>query len=402
MMMMVKSKSPHQVHSLLVRTSMLQDPRVDSLLYSVTNFLVTYQKRAHSTSTSPDLSSKNPLLTDFLMKSLEFPHHKAATISSRFPRESTQKPELVIRYFKSLGLSTAHMQSAVRREPRVLYADVDKILKPKVDFCQELGLRGPHLPILISKNPKLLTSSLDKKLKPSIGVIKRVLECYRGESTDDEINLLLFHILSRYGWDIGNEARLESNIAYLKSCGIVGSQLIMLLKTELRLFSMREPELKGLVSQAVEMGFQMGSRMLVYGVHALYSNSPETISRKFGLFEELGFRKEECSLMFVKAPVVFKASEDKLRRSVDFFINTLGFNRSLLVGSPFLLKLSLERRMVPRFRVMELVKSRGVLKRHPSFVTVVLMTEDEFVNQFVSKYAKDLKVAYEKWRLGSS
>ncbi|CAA0831879.1 Mitochondrial transcription termination factor family protein [Striga hermonthica] len=312
------------------------------------------------------------------MKSLEFPHHKAATISSRFPRESIQKPELVIRYFKSLALSTAHMQSAVRREPLVLYADVDTTLKPKVDFCQELGLRGPHLPILIAKNPKLLTSSLNKKLKPSIGVIKRVLECYRGKSTDDKINLLLFHILSRYGWDIGNQARLESTIAYLKSCGIVGSQLIMLLKTELRLFSMREPELKGLVSQAVEMGFQMGSRMLVYGVHALYSNSPETISRKFGLFEELGFRKEECSLMFVKAPMVAAG------------------------GVSFLLKFSLERRMVPRLRVMELVKSRGVLKRHPSFVTVLLMMEDEFVNQFISKYGKDLKVAYEKWRLGSS
>ncbi|GER42952.1 mitochondrial transcription termination factorfamily protein [Striga asiatica] len=386
---MIKFKSSHQVHSLLLR--------------SITNFLTTYQKRAHNTSTTQDLTSKNPLLTDFLMKSLKFPYQKADTLSSYFPPvDSTEKPELVVRYFESLGLSTAHMQSVIRRQPFVLFKDVDKILRPKVDFCQELGLRGPHLPILFSKNPTLLSSSLDKKLKPSIGVIKRVLECYRGKKTNDEITLLLFRILSRYSWDIGKEATLESNIAYLKSCGIIGSQLIMLMKIELRLFSMREPELKGLVSRAVEMGFKMGSRMLVYGVLALYSNSPETISRKFGLFEELGFRKEECSLMFVKSPMLLKASEKKLRRSVDFFINTLGFDRCLLVGSPFLLKFSLEKRMVPRLKVMEVVKSRGVLKRHPSFITVLLLKEDEFVEKFVSKYGKELKVAYEKWRLGSS
>ncbi|CAA0823568.1 Mitochondrial transcription termination factor family protein [Striga hermonthica] len=397
---MAKLKSAH--------IFLVKDPHLyplSSLLSTFTNFLKSSRNRGYSTtSTTRDSSSNNNLLTNYLTEFVEYSPHEAASISRRVsPRLSTQKPDSVVHYLKSLGLSTAHLQKTIKRQPMLLFLDVDKNLKPKIDFYQELGLHGPHLPVLISNNPGLLTSSLDRRLKPSIEAIKKVLELYLSLKKD-ETNLLVLRILTRCGL-VMNGSRLESNVAYLRSCGVVGSQLIMLLKNEPSIFCAPEDDLKGLVSRAVEMGFKTGSGMLIYGVRVLYSNNPKTLSRKFELFQELGFTRDECDLIFVKSPILFKKSEEKLKRKVEFFTRTVGVDRSMLVGSPTLLTFSVEKRVIPRLRVMEIVKSRGLLEKEPSVVTLLHMTEKKFLSVYVSRFSSDaqeLKEVYEKCFLGSS
>ncbi|CAA0823573.1 Mitochondrial transcription termination factor family protein [Striga hermonthica] len=390
---------------------LVKDPHLyplSSLLSTFTNFLKSSRNRGFcTTSTTRDSSSNNNLLTNYLMEFLNYTPREAASISSRVsPTLSTQKSNSVVHYLKSLGLSNAHLQRAIKRQPMLLFLDVDKNLKPKIDFYQELGLQGPLLPIIISKNPGLLTSSLHRRVKPSIEAIKNVLELHLSLNLKkDEINLLVFHILSSCGLIVMSGSSLESNIAYLRSCGVLGSQLIMLLKSEPMMFSMPGDDLKGLVSRAFEMGFKTGSRMLIYAVLVLYSYNPKTLSRKFELFRELGFTRDECDSIFLKSPILFKASEGKLRRGVEFYTRTVGFDRSILVRSPSLLTLSVEKRMIPRLRVMEMVKSRGLLEKEPSFVTVLKITEKKFLSVYVSRFSSDaqeLKEAYEKCCLGSS
>ncbi|CAA0823569.1 Mitochondrial transcription termination factor family protein [Striga hermonthica] len=382
---MAKVKSAH--------IFLVKDPHLyplGSLLSTITNFLKSSRNRGFSTtSTTPYSSSNNSLLTNYLTEFLNYTPHEAAAIYSRVsPRLSTQKPDSVVLYLKSLGLSTAHLQKAIKRQPMLLFLDVDKNLKPKIDFYQELGLHGPHLSVLISKNPGLLTGSLDRRLKPSIEAIKKVLELYLSLKKD-ETNLLVLRILSRCGFIVMNGSSLESNMAYLRSCGVLRSQLIMLLKNEPRMFSLPGDDLKGLVSRAFEMGFKTGSKMLIYGVLTLYSNNPKTLGRKFELFRELGFTRDECDSMFLKLPILFKTSGGKLRRGVEFFMRTVGFDRSILVRSPSLLTYSVEKRMMPRLRVTEMVKSRGLMEKEPSFVTVLQMTEKKFLSVYVWRFSSD-------------
>ncbi|CAA0823571.1 Mitochondrial transcription termination factor family protein [Striga hermonthica] len=236
---------------------------LSSLLSTITNFLKFSRNRGYTTtSTTRDSSSNNNLLTNYLTGFLNYSPHEAASISSRVSATlSTQKSDSVVHYLKSLESQA------------------------QIDFYQELGLHGPHLPIIISKNPGLLTGSLDRRVKPSIEAIKKVLELHLSLNLKkDEINLLVFHILSSCGLIVMSGSSLESNIAYLKSCGVLGSQLVMLLKNEPMMFSIPGDDLKGLVSRAVEMGFKTGSRMLIYAVLVLYSYNPKTLSRKFELF----------------------------------------------------------------------------------------------------------------------
>ncbi|KAL6502620.1 hypothetical protein OROHE_024273 [Orobanche hederae] len=347
---MLRSKLSQQFRSLLI-PSVQRDCHLDSfssLLLSINfnSFSTASQKGSHTS--TPNLNFKNPLLSDYLTNSIKFPKNEAIAVSNRVPSiDSIEKPEAVVQYLKSLGLSVTQLQSLIKHRAHILFADVEKTLKPKVTFYQELGVDGARLRNLISKNSAFLASSLEKRLKPSIGVIKKVLELHGSKKDNDDTNDLMFRILLSCVWDIANDSRLQSNIIYLQSCGIVGSQLIMILKTQLRLFSLCETELKHLVTRATEMGFVMGSRMLVYGIVALNSNSIETFNRKFNLLQGFGFTTDECRKMFVKAPFLFKKSEANLRGGIEFLIDTLMLDKLVLVGTPSLLLLSMEKRLVP-------------------------------------------------------
>ncbi|KAL3613432.1 hypothetical protein CASFOL_042695 [Castilleja foliolosa] len=272
---------------------------------------------------------------------------------------------------------------------------------------RQLGLCGPRLGILISRNPVLLCSSLDKSLRPWIEAIKEVLELNGSQNinSSDSVRDILFRILSRYYWVIGSNTRFRYNVAYLRNCGIVGSQLIMLLINERRLFQLGEVEIKGLVSRAIEMGFEMGSRMLVHGIMAIYGVSPETINKKITLLQTLGFTKDECKEMFVKAPVCLHLSEAKLKRAVAFYIDTVMLDKSVLVGTPILLGFSLEKRVIPRYKVLEMIKSKRLLKK-ASLFTAIFLTDKKFVENFILRFneddAKELQVAYEKFLLESN
>ncbi|KAL6562639.1 hypothetical protein OROGR_003646 [Orobanche gracilis] len=396
---MLRSNLSKQFHSLLI-PPVQQNRRLypcEPLLLSLSSFFTTLPTRTYTS--TRNLNSKDSLLADYLTNSIEFPRNEAVAVSNHLPStDTTQKPEAVVCYLKSIGLSITQLQSSIKRRPQLLCTDVEKTIKPKVAFYEELGVFGARLGILISRNPSLFASSLDKKLKPSIGVLKKVLELHGSKKSNDDINDIIFRILTRYGWVIPKDSRLESNIAYLQSCGVVGSQLIRLLKSELRLFSISPGELKNLVSRAVEMGWQIGSRMLVHGIMALYSNSGETINRKYEVLQSFGFTGEEWNEMLKKSPALLNYSEAKLRRGVVFFVDTVMLDKSVLVGVPIILGFSMEKRVIPRYKILEMIKSRCLLEKETSFVGVLFLTDKQFVEKYIMRFtddAKELQIAYE-------
>ncbi|XVF61731.1 hypothetical protein PTKIN_Ptkin08bG0154000 [Pterospermum kingtungense] len=194
--------------------------------------------------------------------------------------------------------------------PRILVADVEKKLKPKIKFFQDLGLVEPHLGKFFSRNSALLTCSL-RKLGPSIQFVKEVLG-YNNQH--------LFKVFNRCNGFIATDGllKLSRNIEYLQSCGIVGSQL----------------------------------------------------SRKI--------------------PSVFRVSGEKLKLGIEFYINVAKVDKNVLVSRLLLLMSSLEDLVIPRYRVLQVIKSKKLLKTDPSFLYVLNFTENEFL-KFMSRFPDDLE-----------
>ncbi|KAM7513673.1 hypothetical protein LguiA_003256 [Lonicera macranthoides] len=351
----------------------------------------------YSTLSSPSppipIPIHNPQILNYLINYLGFPKPQALSVSNRFQWIKTpQKPQSVVQFFTNLGFSETHIRSSVRTMPQILFAGVEKTLKPKLDFFQELGLTGPHLGKFISKNSNLLTCSLDRKLTPRVEIFKKILG--NDKNNEDLMRVLRRSnaVASRY-----QESRLLNNVCYLESCGIVGSQLALLLKRQPMLFIKPENELRGLVSRVLEMGFSSNSRILAHAVYTVSCMSNETFTRKFELFRSFGFEEVEFMQMFRKCPMLLRTSEGKLRIGIDFYLNVVKFERILLVRRPTCLMHNMVDRVIPRYRVLEVMKSKRLLKKEPSFMNVLSLPEEDFLQKFIFRYrdnAEELMVAY--------
>ena len=297
----------------------------------------------------------------------------------------------MVQFLKQLGFSETHIQSAVKVSPQILFSDIDRTLKPKLQFFQDLGLAGPDLGKFISKHSVVLSHSLDKRLIPCVNVMKKVI-------VNDKNNRDLIRVLQRGYWFFATpESRLLCNIALLENCGIVGSQLPMLLMRQSRLLTFRESMLRDLVSRVLDMGFSVHSRMFVYGLYTVSCLSGETFNRKLDLLHSFGFSKEECMEMFRRTPGLLRTSEEKLKFGIEFFLNDIKVTRSLLICQPHCLMNSMNERVIPRYRVLQVIKSKRLLMKDPRFLNVLHLSEGEFLEKYISRFtgdAEELLVAY--------
>jgi len=106
---------------------------------------------------------------------------------------------------------------------------------------------------------------------------------------------------------------------------------------------------------------------------------------------------DECKQMFRRAPRLFECSEGKLKLGIEFFLYDVKLERSALVSRPTCLMYSMGERVVPRYRVLQVMKCKRLLKKVPSLPNVLNLSEEKFVEKFISPFrdaAEELLVAY--------
>ncbi|PON86635.1 Mitochodrial transcription termination factor [Trema orientale] len=225
---------------------------------------------------------------------------------------------------------------------------------------------------------------------PFIEIVKKIL------GSDGNIKEF-FRVLSSR-WIIWSDPqRFLANYTFLEGCGIVGPQLALILKRQPNVFLMQESKLRELVSRVSDLGFPLGSKMFAHGIYAVNGLSKETTKKKLDLVCSFGFSEGECLEMFVRAPLLFRASEEKLKFGIDFFLNTVEFKKLLLIHSPWVLMCSMEKRVIPRFKVLQVLKSKRLFNREPSFYIMLQCTEAAFLENFILRFkddAEELLVAY--------
>lgn len=340
-------------------------------------------------SSKSDQNANNSILANYLIDSLKFSKNKALLFSRSYLRtKSIERPQEVVRFFKSLGLSDAHIQSIAHVVPQILFSNIEKTLKPKVTLLQELGLSD-----LIFKNPFVLTMDSERTLMPSINLIRKVLQSCGRCRNKEQVNDYLLRVLTRCRAIIYMTSRLETSILYLESRGIVGSQLSTLLLARPRLFTLSEQKLEELVSRAVDMDFNMGSRMLAHAISVLASASIKTLNGKFEVFMMFGFSKGELTSMFRKSPSIFTLSEANARRKLEYFLNSIKINRLVIVRCPRILCCSLEKKLIPRYNVLEILKSRGLLRSDLGIQQAMILSDNKFSEKYIKPFRYDLEEA---------
>lgn len=141
-----------------------------------------------------------------------------------------------------------------------------------------------------------------------------------------------------------------------------------------------------LLKRVQELGFPRGSSMFVSGLVSLTCVSPYVFKTKLELFKSFGWTEGEFVAALNKSPFVVCLSEENIRKKMKFLVERAGCPQSYIAFHPTLLNFSLEKRLMPRLHVVEILKSNESVKIKPNLYHIMSYPEKTFMEKIVVRY----------------
>ncbi|CAL9200017.1 uncharacterized protein LOC135596144 [Musa acuminata AAA Group] len=330
--------------------------------------------------TSPDPH----FMVEYLVNSCGFSPSEAAKFSKPLAHlRSTENPDAVLNFMRSQGFDGAGIRKLISLKPNYLCANVEKKLAPKFQFLRDLGLSESDIVDAILKNHGILLFNVQRSIVPKLEMWESLL---------GSRELVLNH-LKKTGWFFSSsvEKTLHPNLKFLRDeCGIPEERVSVVLRSHPQLISRKPESLRALVARADELGMPRQSRMFVRTLDALLMVSKERFEAKVELMRSFGWSESEFSSALRKAPTFLCISLDMMRRKMEFFINVVGYTPSFIASQPTILLYSLQKRVIPRFHVTEMLKSKGSWTGQCKFVWILIMSDTKFMEKFVLPHKENV------------
>ncbi|THU42899.1 hypothetical protein C4D60_Mb00t08850 [Musa balbisiana] len=128
--------------------------------------------------------------------------------------------------------------------------------------------------------------------------------------------------------------------------------------------------------------------------------SEEMFEAKAELMRSFGWSESEFSSAARKAPTFLCMSLDMMRRKMEFFINVVGYTPSFIASQPTILLYSLQKRVIPRFRVLEMLNTKGLWTRRGKFFNYVQLSNKKFREKIVLPYKEKVPELLDILRAG--
>ncbi|KAL4016075.1 hypothetical protein IC575_023690 [Cucumis melo] len=353
--------------------------------FSSTFLLHFIQKRFFNTVSTSTVPLASISTVEFLTNScgLSSGSPTSAGRKLQFDEKNTQQYGAVIDFLKSHGFENTQIANLVSRRPSILQSKVSTNLKPRFEFLQEIGLVGPLLPKFILSTPWVLGSSLDSRLKPSFFYIKEILE------SDEQVTAAICRYPSLLVCDL--KGNLKSNIDILASEGVPSRNIARMIVWKPRTITRKVDRMINAVKRVKELGIEPKACMFVYAVIVRLSMSDSTWKKKITVMKSLGWSEKEIFTAFKKDPTYLHCSEEKMRDVADFCFNTAKLDPGTVISYPMFFKLSVDKRLRLRYKVLEVLKVKNLLKNKKITLTGWFMQgEREFVKNNVVKHLDEI------------
>ncbi|XP_059652926.1 uncharacterized protein LOC132300020 [Cornus florida] len=345
-----------------------------------------------SVSSTPNQHS---FTVEYLIKSCGFPPEKALSASKRMKIESPDKPDSVMAFFRNHGFTETQISVIIRKLPRLLLSDPEKTLLPKIEFFQSKGVLTEDIAKILSATPSILRRSLENHVIPSYNFLKELLksEAKTNAAIKQQTRLLLFDL----------HISVAPNIEALREVGMPESIIVSFFTNQSSAFTANADRFKEMVEEAKKLGFNPTTIMFGAAIHALRAITKSNWEKKVEVYKKWGFSEDDILVAFGKQPRFMVVSDDKIMGIMDFFVNKMGWDSSVIVRRPVLVCLSLERRIIPRCLVYQVLLSKGLIKKDFGLFKMMESPESYFLQNYVKKYEEEapelLKIYQEKLNL---
>ncbi|CAN0862814.1 Transcription termination factor MTERF4, chloroplastic, partial [Linum grandiflorum] len=341
--------------------------------------LYAIPRRFHSTAAGPPLSPSSSFTVDYLVKSCGLPLKSALAASAKFhlDADDIEKPDSVLQFLKSHGFTDGHISTLVQKRPSVLHCRIKSNLEPKFEFFNKVGFVGKHLPDLFVTNPLLLKSSLDSYIKPSVEYLLLVL------GSSDQI----MTTIRRSSWLLSYDLKgnMQPNIEFLIREGVPKDNIVNMVAAHPRLILIKHTRMVQAANYVRKLGLEPKTRMFMHALRSAVSMSEVTIKKKMDVMKSLGWSEGEILSAFKRYPLYLACSEEKMRKAMDFYVNTMKLEPEVIIKYPKFMMHSIEKRMLPRFSVLQILASKKLVsKAKPCWLLTI--SEEKFVENYVAKF----------------
>ena len=314
----------------------------------------------------------------YLINSCGLSPKSALLASHKVHFENPDKPDLVLNLLKESGFNDTQITKLVTKIPLLLLSHPKNTLLPKFEFLRSIGVSGSDLPRILSLNPDMLRRSLKNNLIPCYDFLKSLL--FENEKVITALGRSQRALLSN-----GTKTMVQ-NIALLREVGAPPSTISFLVTRSPSVAFSKPSKFVKAVQDVKEMGFDPSKFAFVQAILVVLSIKKPTWEYKFEIFRRWGWSKEDTLLAFRKFPNFMLLSDEKITKVMNFVVNKLGRPSMDILMNPVVLNLSLEKRIIPRCSVVQILLAKNLIKGDLSLATFLLPNEKIFLEKFVIKF----------------
>ncbi|XP_077248867.1 transcription termination factor MTERF8, chloroplastic-like [Tasmannia lanceolata] len=311
----------------------------------------------------------------YLINSCGLSEAAALSTATKIQLKTSKKADSALTFFQNHGFTESHITLLITKCPSLLLADTDKILKPKFEFFNSLG--SIDLAKLFTSDPTLLKRSLNNQIIPSFNFLKSFLH------TNENIIFAIRRSTPILQYNV--EKVMAPNVAVLQNHGVPNYIISKLISKQPRTIMLNNSRFSEIVAMVKEMGFNPVKGNFITAVRVMSGMSKLNWERKLGVYRSLGWSEDEIFSAFKMYPTYMILSEKKIRRGMDFFVKEMNYKPSSISKYADILALSLEKRIVPRCSVLQVLMSKGLIGKDLCLSPVLRPNEKKFLEKFVIK-----------------
>uniref|UniRef100_A0ACD5V866 Uncharacterized protein n=1 Tax=Avena sativa TaxID=4498 RepID=A0ACD5V866_AVESA len=185
------------------------------------------------------------------------------------------------------------------------------------------------------------------------------------------------------------DTKVKPNVAILRECGLSVSDIAKLCIGMPRILSTKLEHVQAMVACADGLGVPRDSGMFSEALRAVAFLGEKKIAAKLEhLKNTLGWSDAEVGTAVCKAPMLLRASKDRMQRLSEFLISQVGLEPAYVAHRPALLTYSLEGRIRPRYCVFKFLKENGLLHHGRDYYAAVMATEKVFMKKYISPHSE--------------
>ncbi|XP_016167628.2 uncharacterized protein LOC107610070, partial [Arachis ipaensis] len=279
-------------------------------------------------------------------------------------------PDSVISFFKAHGFSLSQITTIICRFPVFLTCDPANAILPKFQFLASKGASPSDIVLMTTRSSRFLLRSLDH--------IVSLYELVRRFCPSD---LKAIAYITAWPSSIADD-RVAQNVKLLLDEGLTNANIHHLLRTRPSVLS--SADLKKTVEEVKQLGFDPSHSYFSVVLLTKRAITKSKWEAKVDVLKKWGWSEQDFSEAFRRHPNFMLRSEDKLNAVMSFWISNLGWDSSALRIRPMLFGCSLEKRLIPRAKVVKYLLSNGLMKKNASIITPFSLTEELFLKKCVT------------------